>query len=48
MWPMLQQEKPDDYIIASGKAHSVGDFIELAFAAAGLDWIDRQYRFNRV
>jgi GDP-D-mannose dehydratase len=38
MWLMLQQQKPDDYVIATGEAHSVRDFVELAFAAAGLDW----------
>jgi GDPmannose 4,6-dehydratase len=38
MWLMLQQEKPDDYIIATGEAHSVRDLVELAFAASGLDW----------
>ena len=38
MWLMLQQERPDDYVIATGEAHSVRDFVELAFAAAGLDW----------
>jgi GDPmannose 4,6-dehydratase len=48
MWLMLQQEKPDDYIIATGQAHSVCDLVELAFAAAGLDWqryveIDQRY-----
>jgi GDPmannose 4,6-dehydratase len=48
MWLMLQQEKPDDYVIATGEAHSVRDFVELAFAAAGLDWrlhveVDRRY-----
>jgi GDPmannose 4,6-dehydratase len=46
--PMSQQAKPDDYIIATGEAHSVRDVVELAFAAAGLDWrrhveIDRRY-----
>ena len=35
MWLMLQQEKPDDYVIATGKKHSVRDFIELAFKYAG-------------
>ena len=45
---MLQQQKPDDYVIATGEAHSVRDFVELAFAAAGLDWrqhvaIDQRY-----
>ena len=48
MWLMLQQEKPDDYVIATGEAHSVGDLVELAFAAASLDWrrhveVDRRY-----
>lgn len=38
MWLMLQQPQPDDYVIATGKAHSVRDFIERAFAHAGLDW----------
>ena len=48
MWLMLQQGKPDDYVIATGEAHSVHDFVDLAFAAAGLDWrryveVDRRY-----
>ncbi|MFH1968721.1 MAG: GDP-mannose 4,6-dehydratase [Verrucomicrobiota bacterium] len=38
MWMMLQQPQPDDYVIAMGIAHSVRDFIERAFARAGLDW----------
>src|SRR5215469_6303304 len=38
MWLMLQQQKPDDYVIATGAAHSVRELVELAFAAAGLDW----------
>jgi len=40
MWLMLQQEKPDDYVIATGEAHSVRELAELAFAEAGLDWRD--------
>ncbi len=40
MWLMLQQEKPDDYVIATGAAHSVQDFAELAFKHAGLNWKD--------
>ena len=45
---MLQQQQPDDYVIATGEAHSVRDLVELAFAAAGLDWrrhveVDRRY-----
>jgi GDPmannose 4,6-dehydratase len=38
MWLMLQQDEPDDYVIASGVAHSVRDFVEAAFGHAGLDW----------
>ena len=38
MWLMLQQDAPDDYVVATGETHSVREFCELAFAAAGLDW----------
>jgi GDPmannose 4,6-dehydratase len=38
MWMMLQQEKPDDYVIATGETHTVREFCEVAFAHAGLDW----------
>ncbi len=38
MWLMLQQEKPDDYVIGTGEMHSVREFVDKAFAAAGLDW----------
>ena len=38
MWLMLQQEKPDDFVIGTGEAHSVKEFVELAFATADLDW----------
>jgi GDPmannose 4,6-dehydratase len=38
MWLMLQQEKPDDFVIATGETHSVQDFVEEAFSYAGLDW----------
>lgn len=38
MWLMLQQKEPDDYVIATGRTHSVGEFAELAFREAGLDW----------
>jgi len=38
MWLMLQQDEPDDYVIATGEAHSVRDFCERAFDVAGLDW----------
>src|SRR5881392_3916636 len=38
MWLMLQQPQPDDYVIATGIAHSVQDLVEVAFGHAGLDW----------
>jgi GDPmannose 4,6-dehydratase len=38
MWLMLQQDKPDDYVVATGEAHSVRELVEVAFAEAGLDW----------
>jgi GDPmannose 4,6-dehydratase len=38
MWLMLQQDEPDDYVIGTGESHSVREFLELAFARAGLDW----------
>ena len=38
MWLMLQQERADDYVVATGRTHSVRDFVRLAFAAVGLDW----------
>jgi GDPmannose 4,6-dehydratase len=38
MWLMLQQEEPDDYVISTGKTHSVRDLVQVAFTAAGLDW----------
>ncbi|MCH2127450.1 MAG: GDP-mannose 4,6-dehydratase [Pirellulaceae bacterium] len=38
MWMMLQQESPDDYVIATGEKHSVQQLVELAFERVGLDW----------
>jgi len=38
MWLMLQQDQPDDYVIATGETHSVREFLEAAFGYAGLDW----------
>jgi GDPmannose 4,6-dehydratase len=48
MWLMLQQDKPDDYVIATNETHSVKEFLEVAFGHAGLDWrkcveIDARY-----
>jgi GDPmannose 4,6-dehydratase len=38
MWAILQQDAPDDYVIGTGEAHSVREFLDLAFAHANLDW----------
>ncbi len=38
MWLMLQQEQPDDYVIATNETHSIREFLEIAFSHAGLDW----------
>ncbi|ELR99369.1 GDP-mannose 4,6-dehydratase [Gloeocapsa sp. PCC 73106] len=40
MWLMLQQDEPDDYVIATGETHSVKEFLELAFNHVNLDWSD--------
>lgn len=41
---MLQQDEPDDYVIATGKAHSIRDLLEVAFSAVGLNWQDYVYQ----
>ena len=41
MWLMLQQDEPDDYVVAMGQPHSVRELCELAFSHLGLDWRDR-------
>jgi len=38
MWLMLQQDKPDDYVISTGETHSVKEFVRIAFECAGLNW----------
>ncbi len=38
MWMMMQQDQPDDYVVATGEKHSVREFAELAFSHVGLDW----------
>lgn len=48
MWLMMQQDKPDDFVIATGETHTVREFVELAFELVGLNWktyvkIDPQY-----
>jgi GDPmannose 4,6-dehydratase len=40
MWLMLQQEQPDDYVVATGQTWSVQEFAEAAFASVNLDWMD--------
>jgi len=40
MWQMLQQDAPEDYVVATGSSHSVKEFVEMAFSAMGLDWRD--------
>lgn len=51
MWRILQQEHPDDYILATGELHSVRDFLDLAFSYLGLDYVDYvkvDHRFFRA
>lgn len=48
MWRMMQTDKPDDFVIATGEMHTVREFVEVAFGRAGLDWqrhveIDQRY-----
>ena len=38
MWLMLQQEEPEDFVIATGQSHAIGELLEIAFGQAGLDW----------
>ncbi len=38
MWLMLQRESPEDFVVATGEAHSVRELVEIAFGHAGLDW----------
>src|SRR5437588_913459 len=51
MWMMLQQQEPDDYVIATGETHSIRELLELAFAAAELDdlqqYVESDPRFMR-
>ena len=48
MWLMLQQDKPEDYVIATGQTHSIREFLDVAFGRLGMDWekyveIDTRY-----
>jgi GDPmannose 4,6-dehydratase len=51
MWLMLQQDEPEDYVIATGETHTIGELLEQAFAAAGIDdWehlVESDQRFMR-
>ena len=50
MWLMLQHDKPDDYVVATGEAHSVREFVEAAFAVVDLPWkkyVKYDAAFNR-
>ncbi len=38
MWTMLQSDRPDDYVIATGQSHTLREFVQTAFDAVGLDW----------
>jgi GDPmannose 4,6-dehydratase len=38
MWRMLQSDRPDDFVVATGASYSVAQFLEAAFGHAGLDW----------
>jgi GDPmannose 4,6-dehydratase len=40
MWSMLQQDEPDEYVIATNEAHSIREFAEVAFAQVGLNWTE--------
>ena len=52
MWAMLQQDEPDDYVLATGETHSIHEFLDLAFAAVGIeDWkpyVKQDPRFYRA
>lgn len=51
MWLMLQQDQPEDYVVATGETHEVREFVQLAFAAAGIDnwerYVKQDERFMR-
>jgi GDPmannose 4,6-dehydratase len=50
MWLMLQQDRPDDFVLATNETHSVREFAELAFERAGLDWkefVKHDQRYER-
>jgi len=54
MWLMLQQDKPDDYVVATGNTHTIEELLDVAFGHVGLDWVryvtidDKYYRPTEV
>jgi GDPmannose 4,6-dehydratase len=46
MWLMLQQDQPDDYVIATGETHSIRELVERAFAEVGIDDWERYVRHD--
>ena len=46
MWMMLQQDKPDDYVVATNETHSVKEFCQVTFARLGLDW-EKYVRYDQ-
>jgi GDPmannose 4,6-dehydratase len=46
MWLMLQQDKPDDYVVATGETHSVREYLQLACKVAGIDDWESVYKHN--
>jgi len=44
MWAMLQHDEPDDFVVSTGEAHSVGEFVQAAFAEVGIDDWERYVR----
>jgi GDPmannose 4,6-dehydratase len=47
MWAMLQQDDPDDYVVATGRSHTVADFVRLAFGVVGIDDWEAHVRQDR-
>ena len=50
MWLMMQQDEPDDYVVATNEAHSVQEIVERSFSLVGLDWqkyVKTDERFRR-
>lgn len=50
MWRILQHDRPDDFVLATGEMHSVKEFLETAFSRVGLDWqdyVEHDHRYDR-